>query len=1055
MVRSKDVPKKPRDSLLTPPSKLRGAGFPDEGCRPSNRGGAAMSPAPASVPNYMRGTSSSDAKGGPRRRGARLAATAAPASASPALRRRTAAVRVLPRGKVLFPEPEAAPGSAGPSLDRATCSSTLKGARFPDALDLAPGATDAVGPAAMRVCPYTYCSLNGHAHAPAVPLRSFLASRRRLIKTQQSMKLKGVSAFRKKSGDKNLGGGGTVSAAAKIAPLIDEEAVGDFFVEVYTGPRVSSDMSCSDMSVDEMDDATVRKMEFLVFDRCGAEEDSVEKGEDLVFCGGGERDGRLGEKQGACGDSSSVCSDAVISRDFIEELPWMRYHGSEYDSLDDGISEEQRLRDAEIDRAQISEVQEGNSNERTSGRLGDEREQKPAEELEANDEENISSSVLGSEIAGEQEGVACRVEACEELDERDQNNIVDALCHGEPFAGQGEEKFSDAVDESEIPDQEVAGTVGSSICEESCIAETLADQEGKDDESSMKSDDEWITPDLGSEMEISEDTISNEGCGEDFSEEVTSKAVLAEDVFEQHDSVTDENLVSDVFEQDGNPENPQSNAQKELGITTSEVGPASEGSDIVYNIVDSMKDAQKEMVATELEESGTANESNPDNISSYFDAGARMEPKITTCMPNDASVESDVSLGIDGNAEYVTDGAMGPEITRCKLEDAYEEARIDQETVEDDDSVRVRDDAQKDDSDMTEFKLEDASNDTLTIQEAEQSDSSANISSDAQSESNHTTNELAPGISEDTENESKLTTCQSEDVSVESGISKESDHDGYSVDGSQNESVFMTSESEGAQEISHLVKEDEGKGNNADSEKKLENTACESGGASERPAMSQEADGHVNIIDSSDSAQKDMTIQKLDASEDIQTAEESSQLFNVEIPDPKNDCTAEGLEPQSMATEVTGMATEITDAKEPSVDDICDAFNGMNLKGDVYFDLDESPTCPMNKLIISRRRRTPEEEEYMRGFNPRAPNFLPLELDPDAEKVDLRHQMVDERKNAEEWMIDYALRRAVTNLAPARKKKVELLVQAFETVLPHGEDDKKSMTPPRPVQACN
>ncbi|GJM88441.1 hypothetical protein PR202_ga04501 [Eleusine coracana subsp. coracana] len=1042
MVRSKDVPKKPRDSLLTPPSKLRGAGFLDEGRRPSNRGSAAMSPAPASVPNYMRGTSSSDAKGGPRRRGARLAATAAPASASPALRRRTAAVRVLPRGKVLFPETEAAPGSAGPALGRATCSSTLKGARFPDALDLA----------AMRVCPYTYCSLNGHAHAPAVPLRSFLASRRRLIKTQQSMKLKGVSAFRKKSGDKNLGGSGTVSAAAKIAPLIDEEAVGDFFVEVYAGPRVSSDMSCSDMSVDEMDDATVRKMEFLVFDRCGAEEDSVEKGEDLVFCGGGgERDGRLGEKQGACGDSSSVCSDAVISRDFIEELPWIRYHGSEYDSLDDGISVEQRLRDDEIDRAQISEVQEGNSNERTSGWLGGECEQKPAEEFEANDEENISNSVLGSEIAGENEGGACRVEACEELDERDHNNILDALCHGEPFAGQAEEKFSDTVDESEIPDQEVAGTVGSRIREESCIAETSADQEGKDDESSMKSDDESeITPDEGSEMEISEDTISNEGCGEDFSEEVTSKAFLAEDVFKQHDSVRDENLVSDVFEQDGSPENPQSNAQKVLGIATSEVAAASEGSDIVYNIMDSMKDAQKEMEVTELEESGTANESNPDNISSCFDAGAQMEPKITTCMPNGASVESDVCLGtsLDGNAEYVTDGAMGPEITRCKLEDAYEEARIDQETVEDDDSVRVRDDAQKDDSEMTEFKLEDASKDTFTIGEAEQSDSSANVSSDTQSESNHTTSELAPGISEDTENESELTTCQSEDVSEESGISKESDHDGYSVDGSQNESVFITSESEGAQENSHLVKEDEGKGNNADSEKKLENAACESGGASERPAMSQEADGHVNIIDSSDSAQKDIIIQKSDVSEDIQTAEESNQLFNVKIPDPKNDCTAEGLEPQSTATEVTN-------AKEPSVDDICDAFSGMNLKGDVYFDLDESPTCPMNKLIISRRRRTPEEEEYMRGFNPRAPNFLPLELDPDAEKVDLRHQMVDERKNAEEWMIDYALRRAVTNLAPARKKKVELLVQAFETVLPHDEDDKKSMTPPRPVQACN
>ncbi|BAS93770.1 Os05g0381600, partial [Oryza sativa Japonica Group] len=150
----------------------------------------------------------------------------------------------------------AAAAAASAGLGRATCSSTMKEAKFPDALDLAPGATDAEGPAATRVCPYTYCSLNGHAHSPAVPLRSFLASRRRLIKTQQSMKLRGVSAFRKGAAhqrpeDTNGAGGG--ARVAPPPPLIDEEALGDFFVEVYAGPRVSTDMSCSDMSLDEMD----------------------------------------------------------------------------------------------------------------------------------------------------------------------------------------------------------------------------------------------------------------------------------------------------------------------------------------------------------------------------------------------------------------------------------------------------------------------------------------------------------------------------------------------------------------------------------------------------------------------------------------------------------------------------------------------------------------------------------------------------------------------------------------------------------------------------------
>ena len=51
-------------------------------------------------------------------------------------------MRVLTRGEVMFPEE--APGS-GSGLGRATCSSTMKEAKFPDALDLAPGATDSEG----------------------------------------------------------------------------------------------------------------------------------------------------------------------------------------------------------------------------------------------------------------------------------------------------------------------------------------------------------------------------------------------------------------------------------------------------------------------------------------------------------------------------------------------------------------------------------------------------------------------------------------------------------------------------------------------------------------------------------------------------------------------------------------------------------------------------------------------------------------------------------------------------------------------------------------------
>ncbi|CAM8975961.1 unnamed protein product [Rhodiola kirilowii] len=62
--------------------------------------------------------------------------------------------------------------------------------------------------------------------------------------------------------------------------------------------------------------------------------------------------------------------------------------------------------------------------------------------------------------------------------------------------------------------------------------------------------------------------------------------------------------------------------------------------------------------------------------------------------------------------------------------------------------------------------------------------------------------------------------------------------------------------------------------------------------------------------------------------------------------------------------------------------------------------------------------------------------ILNVEANPEMEKVSLRHQTTDEKRLADEWMLDYALRQAVAKLTPARRKKVELLIEAFETVIP-------------------
>ncbi|KAF2537404.1 hypothetical protein F2Q70_00006739 [Brassica cretica] len=67
-------------------------------------------------------------------------------------------------------------------------------------------------------------------------------------------------------------------------------------------------------------------------------------------------------------------------------------------------------------------------------------------------------------------------------------------------------------------------------------------------------------------------------------------------------------------------------------------------------------------------------------------------------------------------------------------------------------------------------------------------------------------------------------------------------------------------------------------------------------------------------------------------------------------------------------------------------------------------------------------------------LSPKTPRFLPWEPDPETEKIRLRHQEVGGKRNSEEWMLDYALRQAISTLPPSQRRKVSLLAQAFDTI---------------------
>ncbi|KAK7323374.1 hypothetical protein VNO77_26846 [Canavalia gladiata] len=114
----------------------------------------------------------------------------------------------------------------------ATCSSTLKDSKFPAYLMLSPGGTESKGTSVMKVCPYTYCSLNGHHHDDLPSLKSFMSSRRRLLKTQKRAKLEALKVpleTHKEDSD-------VEQNVYDAKPACDEIGI-DIFVEIYANEK--------------------------------------------------------------------------------------------------------------------------------------------------------------------------------------------------------------------------------------------------------------------------------------------------------------------------------------------------------------------------------------------------------------------------------------------------------------------------------------------------------------------------------------------------------------------------------------------------------------------------------------------------------------------------------------------------------------------------------------------------------------------------------------------------------------------------------------------------
>nr|XP_043609383.1 calmodulin binding protein PICBP [Erigeron canadensis] len=221
----------------------------------------------------------------------------------------------------------------------------------------------------------------------------------------------------------------------------------------------------------------------------------------------------------------------------------------------------------------------------------------------------------------------------------------------------------------------------------------------------------------------------------------------------------------------------------------------------------------------------------------------------------------------------------------------------------------------------------------------------------------------------------------------------------------------------------------------------------ETGEVSEEPEeqeMSNEEDEVNQIVMDEKLPFHDQDILSNDFVQDCNECEVCSQSKSMDVVTEIDEEPASRLDEQ---THSTGEIASVTDIKTIS-------FCKKN-------DSSEEHLNPSTTIRSTRGKKPEQEMGDSREFNPRGPNFLPEVPDPDAETVDLRHQDMDERKNAEEWMVDFALQQAVNTIAPVRKKKVASLVEAFEKVMPipmYGNSSRhtsKAFTNARPMQACS
>ncbi|KAF3777912.1 hypothetical protein EJ110_NYTH32950 [Nymphaea thermarum] len=873
-----------------------------------------------------------------------------------------------------------------PDVTRATCSSTIKDSKFPDYVDLNPGGTESEGTSVMKVCPYTYCSLNGHCHKPSPPLKRFLSARRRSLKAQKSIKMREAIGCKIKNVMKGRNKTDTgldlmphlmqeidVLSSPRSLDSWDEQSCelltddwdDDFFVEIYansipdiTDPEIFEEFGIMEHSSLDVPQVTNEKMDT---------KDSI--------------------------DPSVVAYETVHSafgKRAVTEV--QEDHLEEPESVVDSSFSEPSLVDVEEDRNQQDEITHSFfAHEEAINALGG-----TSEPIDCSgEEENPASAENSSSI---QTAVASEIFAKSESpdDYLVSNNDCDLTSSASEITVMAEVGGTSEPIDCSREEENPASSENSSSIQTALASEICAKSKFPED-----------------------DLVSNNEC------DLTSSA--SEITFMAEAIPSDEDIVS------YGPEEPVGSSDEIASPPVEDANAFSESLNI--GTVAAPSD-------------GTCITKGDDGVIMEF---PDINPTGVECIDNNGEIPKSDN-GLPGEATPVTSSnkIRGSDETNDMEENLGEvdvtdnRAGLDLQTLDEGSTDGSGDDlvanhgmvacASKPDSAFQEITVEDQKKtnepgdtpedqvyDSVLVFKAKEAavtevDNLCNVEKDTnlhQSDSPKGKNGYCQNVLDvrTFPVEQKSSTTDGENCNQETDeIQISQDGNMYSPPVGWNRS-YISSE-----------------------EREKEKQTCTVKGSFEKGATKQIK--HALHQDA----------EELLLGAKMKHYAKDENEFTIEKIGGPILCRGSSLK------EITNF-----EGKE-QIENV--NKGGKFMMPERVLRLTRSFSAP-KQIRRGRSTYVIEDRNEGRMFNPRRPRFLPINPDPERERVNLRHQMMDERKKAEEWMLDYALRKTVSRLAPSQRKKVTLLVAAFEAIMPSSKCEARrnpaavSSTYTRSLQACH